>query len=168
MSNTKPSVNYVRYNKKRKNKNGKPSQQSLGKFQGSGSLPSNSKSEASGKLQTKGKICYKYGKDRHQSDQKCGDIDEICNKCGKKSYYIVIYQKGKGFPHSSRLAHVEETSSGASTSQTEPDFYTNCGQPIYVQPYMLQNMTTKSQKIPEKSKLLLEFPNRLHYKDLNQ
>ena len=27
MSNTKPSVNYVRYDKKRKNKNGKPSQQ---------------------------------------------------------------------------------------------------------------------------------------------
>ena len=51
MSNTKPSVNYVRYDKKRKNKGGKPSQQqSLGKFHGSGSLPSNSKQDASGKL----------------------------------------------------------------------------------------------------------------------
>ena len=33
---------------------------------------------------------------------------------------------------------------------------------------MLQTMSTKSQKIPKKSKLLLEFPIRLHYKDLNQ
>ena len=33
---------------------------------------------------------------------------------------------------------------------------------------MLQTMSTKSQKTPEKSKLLLEFPIRLHYKDLNQ
>ena len=33
---------------------------------------------------------------------------------------------------------------------------------------MLQTMSTKSQKIPEKSKLLLEIPTGLHYKDLNQ
>ena len=33
---------------------------------------------------------------------------------------------------------------------------------------MLQNMSTKVQKIPEKSKLMLEFPIRLHYKDLDQ
>ena len=60
MSHSKPSVNYVRYDKKRKNKGVKPSQQqSLGKFHGSGSLPSNSKLDASGKLQTKCKICYR-------------------------------------------------------------------------------------------------------------
>ena len=52
MSNTKPSVTCVRYDRKRKNKGGKPSQQqSLGKFHGSGSSPSNSKLNASGKLQ---------------------------------------------------------------------------------------------------------------------
>ena len=51
MSNTKPSVNYVRYDKKRKNKGGKPAQQqSLGKFHGSGSLPSNSTPDTSGKF----------------------------------------------------------------------------------------------------------------------
>ena len=61
-----------------------------------------------------------------------------------------------------------ETSSGASTSQTEPDFYTECGQSIYVQSHMLQTMSTKSQKIPEKSKLMLQFPIRLHCKDFNQ
>ena len=33
---------------------------------------------------------------------------------------------------------------------------------------MLQTMSTKSQKISEKSKLLLEFPIRLNYNDLNQ
>ena len=42
MSNTNPSVNHVRYNMKKKNKGEKLSQQqSLGKFHGSGSLPSN-------------------------------------------------------------------------------------------------------------------------------
>ena len=66
MSNVKPSVNYVGYNRKRKNKGEKPSQQqSLGKFHGSGSSPSNSKPDASGKLHTKGKICYRCGKGRH-------------------------------------------------------------------------------------------------------
>ena len=133
MSNTKPSVNHVRYDKKKKKKKGgKPSQQqSWGKFQGSGSLPSNSKPDASGKLQTKGKICYRCGKGRHQPDKKCGTINAICNKCGKKGHYTVICQKGKGLPHSSRSAHVVDTCSGVSTSQTEPDLYTECGQPIY-------------------------------------
>ena len=169
MSNTKPSVNYVRYHKKRKNKGGKPlQQQSLGKFHGSGSSPSNNKLDANGKLQTKGKVCYRCGKGRHKPDQNCGAIDAICNKCGKKGHFIVICQKGKGFSCSSRSAHVVEISSGASTSQTEPDYYTECRQPIYVQSHMLQMMSTKSQNIPEKSKLLLEFPIRLHYKDLNQ
>ena len=62
MSNTKPSVNYVRYDKK-KNKGGKPSQQkTLGKFHGSGSLPSNSKPDANGKLQAKVKFVIDVGK----------------------------------------------------------------------------------------------------------
>ena len=61
-----------------------------------------------------------------------------------------------------------ETSNSVSTSQTEPDYYTECGQPIYVQFLMLQTMSTKVQKIPEKSKLILEFPIGLHYKDLDQ
>ena len=61
-----------------------------------------------------------------------------------------------------------ETSNSVSTSQTEPDYYTKCGQPIYVQSHMLQTMSTKLQRIPEKSKLMMEFPIRLHYKDLDQ
>ena len=72
---------------------------------------------------------------------------------------------GKAFSCSSRSAYVVETSS--STSQTEPDFNNVCGQPIYVQSHMPQTMFTKSQKIPEKSKLLLESPIGLHYRDLN-
>ena len=89
MSDTKPSVNYVRYDKKRKNKGGKPSQQqSLGKFHRSGSLPSNSKRDASRKLQTKGKICYRCGKGRHQPDQKYGAIDAICNNVERKDILL--------------------------------------------------------------------------------
>ena len=81
---------------------------------------------------SKGKIFYRCGKGRHQPDQKCGAIDEICNKCGKTGHFT---------GHSSQSAYVVETSSGASTSQTEPDFYTECGQPIYVQSHMLQTMS---------------------------
>ena len=61
-SNTKPTVNYVRYDKKKGNKGGKPSKQTLGKLHGSGTLPLNSKPDANGKFQTKGKICYRCGK----------------------------------------------------------------------------------------------------------
>ena len=159
MYNAKLSANYVRYDKKKKNKGGKhpPQQQTSGKFHGSGSLPSSSKSDTSGKSQTKGKICYRFGKGRHQPDPKYSPIDAICNKCGKKGPYGVICQDGKGFPCFSRYAHVVETSS-ASASQIEPDFYNECGQPFLVQSHMLQTMSTKSQKIPKKSKLLLEFP----------
>ena len=140
----------------------------MGKFHGSGSLPPNSKPDANGKFQTKGKICYGCGKGKHQPDQKCVVIDAICDKCRKKGHFAVICQKGKGFSCSSRSAHVLQTSNSVSTFQTEPDYYTECGQPIYVQSHMLQTMSTKLQKIPEKSKLMLEFLIRLYYKDLNQ
>ena len=159
MSNTKPLVNYVRYDKKKKYKGGKHSQQQA--FENSidlETLLSNSKLDANGKFQTKGKICYRCGKGKHQLDQKCAAIDAICNKCGKKGHFAVICQKGKGFSCSSKSAHVVETSNSVSISQTEPDYYTECGQPIYVQSHMLQTMSTKVQKIPEKSKLMLEFP----------
>ena len=85
-----------------------------------------------------------------------------------KGHFAVLCQKGKGFSHSSKSSHVVETSNSVSTSQTEPDCYTECGQPIYVQSHMLQTMSTEVEKIPEKSKLILEFPIRLHYKDLDQ
>ena len=86
MSNTKPSVNYVRHDKKRKNKGGKPPQQhSLGKFHGSGSLPSKSKPDASGNFQTKGKINYRCGKGRHQPNQKCGAIMQSVTNVERKA-----------------------------------------------------------------------------------
>ena len=116
----------------------------------------------------KGKICYRCGKGKHQLDQKCATVDAICIKCGKKGHFAVMCQKGKGFLHSFKSAHVVETSNSVSTSQTEQDYYTKCGQPIYVLYHMLQIMSTKVQKISEKSKLMLEFPIRLHYKDLDQ
>ena len=97
MSNTKPSVNYVRYGKKRKNKGGKhhPEQQTLGKLHGSETSPSKGKSDTNGKSQTKGKICYRCGKGRHQPDLKCSAIDATCNKCGKKGHCVVICQNRK-------------------------------------------------------------------------
>ena len=169
MSNTKPTVSYVRYDKKKKNKGGKPSkQQTLRKFHGSGTLPSYSKPDANGKFQTKDKTCYRCGKGKYRPGQKCAATDAIHNKCGKKGHLAVICQKGKGFLHSSKSADIVETSNSVSTSQAEPKYYTKCGQPIYVQSHMLQTMSKKVEQIPEKSKLMLEFPIRLHYKDLDQ
>ena len=90
MSNTKLTVIYVRYNKKR-TKGGKPSQQqTFEKFYGSGMLPSNSKPGANGKYKTKHNICYRCGKGKHEPDQKCAAIDAICNKCRKKGHFAVI------------------------------------------------------------------------------
>ena len=172
MLHTKPTVNYIRYDRKRKNKGSTctSSQQTFGKFHGSGSLPSNSKTDANGKsanakFQSTGRICYKWGKGKHQLDQKCSAIDATCNKCGKRGHYAVICQKGKGFLCSSKSAHIVETTNNIST---EPDYYTECRQPVYIQSHMLQTACSKHQKIPEKSKLTIEFLISLHYKDLNQ
>ena len=167
MSHTKPTVNYVRYDKKRKSKGNtftSSQQQTVGRFHGSGTSPSNSKSDANGKLQSKGRICYRCRKGKHQPDQKCAAIDATCNKCGKKGHYVVICQKVKGLSCSSKSAHIVKTTDSVST---EPDYYTECGQPVYVQSHMLQTACTKHQKIPEKSKLMIEFPTSLQYKNLN-
>ena len=93
----------------------------LGRFHGSGTLPSNSKSDANGKLQLKGRICYRCGKGKHQPDQKCAAIDATCNKCGKKGHYAVICQKGKELSHSSKSVHIVKTMNNIST---ELDYYT--------------------------------------------
>ena len=109
MSHTKPTVNYVRYDKKRKSKGNtftSSQQQALGRFHGSGTSPSNSKSYANGKLQLKGRICYRCRKGKHQPDQKCAAIDATCNKCGKKGHYAVVCQKGQGLSHSSKSVHI--------------------------------------------------------------
>ena len=137
MSHTKPTVNYIRYDKKRKNKGNtftSSQQQAVGRFHGSGTLPSNSKSDANGKLQLKGRICYRCGKGKHQMDQKCAAIDATCNKCGKKGHYAVICQKGEGLSCSSKSAHIIKTMNSVST---EADYNTECRQPVYVQSHML-------------------------------
>ena len=41
-------------------------------------------------------------------------------------------------------------------------------EPVYTQSHMLQTACSKHQKIPEKSKLMIEFLISLHYKDLNR
>ena len=102
-----------------------------------GTLPSNSKPNTNGKFQNKGIVCYRCGKGKHQPDQKCFAINPICNKCGKKGHFAVIYQKSKSFSCSSRSAHVVETSDATSILQREPDFHNEYGQPIYVQSHML-------------------------------
>ena len=122
----KPIVNYVRYDKRRKNRGNtltSSQQQTVGRFHGSGTLPSNSKSDANGKLQSKGRICYRCGKGKHQLDQKCAAIDATCNKRGKKRHYAVIHQKNKGLLHSSKSVHIIKTMNSVST---EPDYYTEC------------------------------------------
>ena len=170
----KPSINYIRYNMKRKKGSTFiSSKQAFGKFHRSGSLPSNSKPDANGKsanakfqltLSTS-RICYRCRKWKHPIDQKCSAIDATCNKCGKKGHYAVICQEGKGHSCSSKSAHIVETTNSIST---EPDYYMECREPVYVQSHMLQTAYSQHQKIPEESTLMIEFPIGLHYKDLNR
>ena len=175
MSHKKLSINYVTYDRKRKNKGSTfiSSLQIFGKFHRSGLLPSNSKPDANGKstnakfhltLPTS-RICYRCGKRKHPIDQKCSAIDATCNKCGKKGHYAVISQKGKGHSHSSKSAHIVETTNSIST---EPDYYMECREPVYMQSHMLKTAYSQHQKIPEKSTLKIEFLIGLHYKDLNR
>ena len=58
---------------------------------------------------------------------------------------MVICQKGKGLPCSSKSAHIVETTNNIST---EPDYYTESRQPVYMQSHMLQTACTKHQKSP--------------------
>ena len=61
-------------------------------------------------------------------------MDATCNKCGTKGHYAVICQKGKGLSHSSKSVHIIKTMNSVTT---EPDYYTECRQPVYVQSHML-------------------------------
>ena len=137
MSHTKLSINYIRYNRKRKNRGSTfiSSQQTFSKFHRSGSLPSNNKPDANGKsanakfqstLSTS-RICYRCRKGKHPINQKCSAIDATCNKCGKKVHYAVICQKGKGYSCSFKSAHIVKTTNSIST---EPDYYTECREQV--------------------------------------
>ena len=86
-------------------------------------------------LQLKSRICYRCRKGKHQLDQKCAAINATCNKLGKKGHYVVICQKGKGLSCSSKSVHIAKTMDSVST---EPDYYIECGQPVYMQSHMLQ------------------------------
>ena len=90
ISHTKSTVNYVRYDKTKKSKGNtftSSHQQTFGRFHGSGTSPSNSKSDANGKLLSKGRISYRCRKGKHELDQKCAAIDATCNKCGKDTMW---------------------------------------------------------------------------------
>ena len=173
MSHMKPSINYVRYERKRKNKGSTfiSLQQTFGKFHRSGSWPSNSKPDANGKSANvkfqstlpANRICYRCRKGKHLISQKCSAIDATCNKCGKKGHYAVICQKGKGHSHSSKSVHIVETTNSIST-----DYYTECREPVYMQSHMIQTVYSQHQRIQEKSTLMIEFPIGLHYNDLNR
>ena len=65
MSHTKPTVNYVRYDKKRKSKGNtftSSQQQAFGRLHGSGTSPSNSKSDANGNSNQKVEFVIDVGK----------------------------------------------------------------------------------------------------------
>ena len=79
----------------------------------------------------------------------------------KERTFCCNLSKGQGiFTCSSRSAHVLETSSSTSTSQTEPDYYTECGQPIYVQSHMLSNHVHKIIENFREVQTTVRIPNQ--------
>ena len=68
-------------------------------------------------------------KGKHPIDQKCSAKDATYKKCGKKGHYAVICQTGKRHSHSAKSVQIVETMNSIST---EPDYYTECGEQVYM------------------------------------
>ena len=121
-------VHYVQYEKGPKQ--GKP--KSSGKLQSltnGGSSGSNETTKSGGKgkkVPLLTDICWRCGKGRHQRGQPCKAFEAVCRNCSIKGHYEKVCMKGKCFTH---LVNVPGASSN---STSNPDYYNEHGDPVYV------------------------------------
>ena len=148
-------VNYIQYGKSTKGKKGKKSTQS-----GASSHRGNRDHGMSSKPSGKGKklpflqdTCYRCGKGRHQKVQDCKVLDAMCRGCGKKGHFEKVCLK-KHSTHSLEVPQASTSTAGAGAS--EPLYFDDAGQPVYM--YMVS--------VPHVNKHLIKFPIALDYTTL--
>ena len=151
-------VNYVQYGKSTKSKKGKKSTQSGASgssHRGDRGHGMSSKPSGKGrKLPFPQDTCYRCGKGRHQKVQDCKALDAVCRGCGKKGHFEKVCLKGKHSTHSLEVPQASTSTAGAGAS--EPLYFDNEGQSVYI--YMVS--------VPHVNKHLIKFPIALDYSTL--
>ena len=141
-------INYVQYGKVSKKNKGKSSPS--GSSGGGGS--SVNAGECSGsnvnagehpKHIGKGKkpplptdISWRYGKPRHQMGQPCKAMEAFCRNCGTKGHYKKVCMK-----KSTHLVGIP-----GSSSNSDPDYFDEYGEPFYVQTHMVHAKEINKKK----------------------
>ena len=128
-------VNYVQYGKGSKSKKCTP--RTSGNSGGSSvNAEEHSGSNASaGEPKSKGKkpplptdICWRCGKARHKKGQICKALELICRNCRIKGHYEKVCMK--------KSAHLVDVP--VNSSDSEPIYYDELGEPVYAQTYAVQ------------------------------
>ena len=148
-------VNYVQYGKSTKHKKFKKSTQSGasgGNHRGDRGHGTSSKHGGKGKkLPFPQDTCYRCGKDRKQD---CKALGAVCRGCGKKGHFEKVCLKAKHSTHSLKVPQASTSSAGAGAS--EPLYFDDDGQPIFI--HMVS--------VPHANKHLIKFPISLDYMTL--
>ena len=149
-------VNYIQYGKSTKSKKGEKSTQSgASSHRGDRGHGMSSKPSGKGrKLPFPQDTCYRCGKGRHQKVQDCKAVDVVCRGCGKKGQFEKVCLKGKHSTHSLEVPQASTSTAGAGAS--EPLYFNDEGQPVYM--YMVS--------VPHVNKHLIKFPIALDYTTL--
>ena len=131
-------VNYVQYGKGSKSKKCKP--RTSGNSGGGGGSIVNAEecsgsNTSAGEPKSKGKkpplptdICWRCGKARHQKGQICKALESICRNCRIKEHYEKVCMK--------KSAHLVDVP--VNSSDSEPLYYNELGEPVYAQTYAVQ------------------------------
>ena len=148
-------VNYIQYGKSMKGKKGKKSTQSgASSHRGDRGHGMSSKPSRKGrKLPFLQDTCYRCGKGRHQKVQDCKAVHMTCRGCGKKGHFEKVCLK-KHSTNSLEVAQASTSTAGAGAS--EPLYFNDEGQPVYM--YMVS--------VPHVNKHLIKFPIALDHATL--
>ena len=148
-------VNYIQYGKSTKGKKGKKSTQSgASSHRGDRGHGTSSKPSGKGKkIPFPQDTCYRCGKGRHQKVQDCKALHVMCRGCGKKGHFEKVCLK-KHSTHSLEVPQASTSTAGAGAS--EPLYFDDVGQPVYM--YMVS--------VPHANKHLIKFPIALDYSTL--
>ena len=141
-------INYIQYGKG-SNTKGRPKPRPSGRNGSSGGRVNTANTRKPTKLTGKGRkaplpndICWRCGKPRHQKGQPCKATEAICRGYGTKGHYEKVCLK--------KSAHLVGVP--ASSTNSDPDYFDEHGEPVYMHAHMVQT------KVTNKKKHLIQFP----------